>query len=283
MMISTHEMLRRAQRDGYAIPAFNVHNLESINVVSEVATRLRSPLMIAFTPSTITYSGFESLFAIIENLKNTCDIPLTMHLDHHEDIQTIKDAIRYGVRSVMIDASHHSFEKNIEITRDIVQFAQKYGASVEAELGVLSGQEDDLVVDKEHSSYTDPKRAKEFVEKTGIDSLAVAIGTAHGLYHGEVILDVERLSAIRNEVSIPLVLHGASGLSVPLVQDCIQRGICKVNVATELKIPFAKNVLEYLQAHPEESDPRKYLTPAKQAMAMVTEEKIRMCLSHNRV
>jgi tagatose 1,6-diphosphate aldolase GatY/KbaY len=281
-MINTKNMLLNAQTGGYAVPAFNVHNLESINVVVEAAVQFKSPLMIAFTPSTIKYSGFEALYALVENASQMHSVPITMHLDHHEDVNMIKHAIKHGVRSVMIDASHHSFEKNVEISKDVIDFAHRYGATVEAELGVLSGQEDDLVVNSENSAYTDPHKAREFVELTGVDSLAVAIGTAHGLYEGEVVLDVERLSRIRQLVSIPLVLHGASGLSDVLVQDCIKRGICKVNIATELKIPFAKAVLTYLTAHPEESDPRKYLTPAKAAMLDVALAKIKMCHSNHK-
>lgn len=281
-MINTKNMLLNAQAGGYAVPAFNVHNLESINVIVEAAVQLKSPLMVAFTPSTIKYSGFEALYALVENASQMHSVPITMHLDHHEDVDMIKHAIKHGVRSVMIDASHHSFEKNVEISKDVIDFAHRYGATVEAELGVLSGQEDDLIVNSENSAYTDPHKAQKFVELTGVDSLAVAIGTAHGLYEGEVVLDVERLSRIRELVSIPLVLHGASGLSDALVQDCIKRGICKVNIATELKIPFAKAVLDFLTAHPEESDPRKYLTPAKAAMLTVALAKMKMCHSDNR-
>ncbi len=281
-MINTKNMLLNAQAGGYAVPAFNVHNLESINVIVEAAVQLKSPLMVAFTPSTIKYSGFEALYALVENASQMHSVPITMHLDHHEDVDMIKHAIKHGVRSVMIDASHHSFEKNVVISKDVIDFAHRYGATVEAELGVLSGQEDDLIVNSENSAYTDPHKAQKFVELTGVDSLAVAIGTAHGLYEGEVVLDVERLSRIRELVSIPLVLHGASGLSDALVQDCIKRGICKVNIATELKIPFAKAVLDFLTAHPGESDPRKYLTPAKAAMLDVALAKIKMCHSDSK-
>ncbi|MCQ8211351.1 tagatose bisphosphate family class II aldolase [Cetobacterium somerae] len=282
MLVSTHQMLLDAQKGGYAVPAFNIHNLETIQVVVDTANELKSPVILAATPSTVKYAGIEYLINMIETASNKYDIPIAFHLDHHEDIESIKKAILLGCKSVMIDASHHPFEENVNIVKEVVDFAHRYDVSVEAELGKLVGQEDDLIVDESESSYTDPKLAKEFVERTGVNSLAVAIGTAHGLYKNEPKLDYERLKEIKKVVDIPLVLHGASGVPFNSVRETITEGICKVNIATELKMPFAESLKEFFLKNPNESDPRKYLIPAKEAMKKVVVDKILMCKSDNK-
>ncbi|MGL6154342.1 MAG: tagatose bisphosphate family class II aldolase [Cetobacterium sp.] len=283
MLVSTRQMLLDAQKQGYAVPAFNIHNLETIQVVVETAAEMRSPVILAATPSTVKYAGIEYLMSMIETASNNFDIPIAFHLDHHENVEDIKKAILLGCKSVMIDASHHSFEENIRIVKDVVDFAHRYDVTVEAELGKLGGQEDDLIVDEKDSFYTDPTSAKEYVEKTGVDSLAIAIGTAHGLYKVEPKLDYERLKEIKKVVDVPLVLHGASGVPFDAVRTTVSEGICKVNIATELKIPFATSLKDFFQNNPNETDPRKYLVPAKDAMKKVVMNKIEMCKSSERV
>jgi len=275
-------MLLKAQKEGYAVPAFNVHNMEMVQAVVESAALLRSPVIIAATPGTFQYAGRDYIQAIVEAAARRYSIPITLHLDHHESLEEIKESLLLGTKSVMIDASRRPFEENIRIVKEVVQLAREHGATVEAELGRVGGQEDDLEVDDGDSYYTEPQAAKEFVEKTGIDSLAVAIGTAHGLYRSKPKLDFERLAEIRKVVDIPLVLHGASGVSDADVRRCIQLGICKVNVATELKITFADELRKYLTEHEDESDPRKFMQPAKEAMKEVVQKKIEMCMSNNR-
>lgn len=189
----------------------------------------------------------------------------------------IEFKVKNGIRSVMIDGSHLPFAQNIAKVAEAVALCHRYGASVEAELGRLGGQEDDLIVDSADSFFTDPAAAREFVTATGIDSLAVAIGSAHGLYQGEPKLDFERLALIREHVDIPLVLHGASGIPEAMVKRAISLGVCKVNVATELKIAFADAVKSYFAQHPDANDPRKYIVPGKLAMKEVVAEKIRIC------
>ena len=282
MITSRSTILLEAQSKGYAVPAFNIHNLETMKTVLETAQELRSPVLIAATPSTVSYMGEEFLISMMEAAKKRYDIPICFHLDHHEKINDIKALIDSGVHSVMIDASHHDFEENIRIVREVVDYASSFGVAVEAELGRLSGVEDDLEVDEKDQIYTNPAQAKEFVSRTGIDSLAVAIGTAHGLYKGEPKLDIERLSAIQREVDIPLVLHGASGLPDELVQQTIKNGICKVNIATELKIAFANGLRGYLNEHPDANDPRYYFKDAVREMKLVVADKIKMCGSMNR-
>lgn len=281
-VVNTKEMLLKAQKEGYAVPAFNVHNLETIQVIVEAASELRSPVILAGTPSTFSYGGRDYIQAIVETAASRYDIPIALHLDHHETLEDIKASVELGTKSVMIDASHFAFEENIKIVKEVVDYAHAHGATVEAELGRLGGQEDDLVVDEADSFYTDPASAKEFVERTGIDSLAVAIGTAHGLYKSEPKLDFDRLAEIQKVVDIPLVLHGASGISLEDVRRAIELGCCKVNIATELKIPFSGAVRSYLVENPDANDPRKYMAPGKEAMRQVVIEKIKMCKSEGR-
>ncbi|WP_053367734.1 tagatose bisphosphate family class II aldolase [Bacillus sp. FJAT-27245] len=281
-IVSTADMFRKAQEGKYAIPAFNIHNLETFQVVIETAARMKSPVILAGTPSTITYAGGDYLVALADTAAKKYDIPIALHLDHFESLEEIKTYIGIGFKSAMIDASHHSFEENVRIVREVVDYAHQHGVSVEAELGRLGGVEDDLVVDEKDAKFTNPEQAKEFVELTGVDSLAVAIGTAHGLYKGEPKIDFERLEEIRSLVNIPLVLHGASDIPEDMVKRAIGLGICKVNIATDLKIPFSNAVKEYFIRHPEANDPRNYMAPGKKAMEKVVCEKIVICGSNGK-
>ncbi|MCM3729369.1 tagatose bisphosphate family class II aldolase [Neobacillus cucumis] len=281
-IVNTVEMFQEAQKGKYAIPAFNVHNLETIQVVIETAAELSSPVILAGTPGTISYAGGDYLVSIVETAAKKYNIPISLHLDHFETFDEIKKYIDMGVKSCMIDASHHPFEENIQVVKEVVDYARKYGVSVEAELGRLGGVEDDLVVDEKDEKFTSPLQALEFIERTNIDSLAVAIGTAHGLYVGEPKIDFERLEEIHNIVDIPLVLHGASDVPNEYVKRTIELGICKVNIATDLKIPFSNAVKEYFRQNPDANDPRKYMTPGKIAMKEVVVEKIHMCGSNGK-
>ena len=279
---NTKEMLIKARKEGYAVPAFNIHNLETIQVVIEAAVELRSPLILAATPGTMAYAGRGYIQGIAEVAAKENDIPIALHLDHHETVESIVESLELGVKAVMVDGSHGTFEENIAISKEVVDVAHKYGATVEAELGKLVGQEDDIIVKAEDAEYTDPDTAQEFVERTGIDSLAVAIGTGHGVYETVPNLDFDRLEKIRDLVEIPLVLHGASGISIEDVQKCIALGCAKVNVSTELKIPFSDALRKYLIENPDETDTRSYMKPAKEAMKKIAKEKILMCMSNGK-
>lgn len=281
-ILSTRQMLLKAQKEVYAVPAFNIHNLETLQVVVDTAKEMRSPVIIAVTPSTIDYARDEYVVAMAGVAAKNTDTPIAIHLDHFENISKIKQAIDAGFKSCMIDASKEIFEKNILKVQEVVAYAHRYDATVEAELGKLVGIEDDLVVDEKDGMYTNPDDAVTFTQRTGIDSLAVAIGTAHGLYKGKPKLDFERLREIRRKVSIPLVLHGASDVPDELVKKAISMGICKVNIATDLKIPFSNAIKEYFSENPSANDPRKYLTPAKAAMKKIVQHKIEVCGSNNR-
>ncbi len=281
-ILSTRQMLRDAQKYKYAVPAFNIHNMETMQVVADVAKTMRSPLIIAVTPSTLDYARTEYIVAMAAAAAADMDTPVAIHLDHFEDSDKIKQAIQAGFRSCMIDASKEPFEKNIKIVKEVVAYAHRYDVTVEAELGKLVGAEDDLVVAEKEAAYTNPADAMGFVEATDIDSLAVAIGTAHGLYKGKPKLDFDRLREIREKVEIPLVLHGASDVPDELVEKAISLGICKVNIATDLKIPFSNALKQFFAENPTASDPRKYMTPGKEAMRKIVEHKILVCKSQNR-
>ncbi|EPL9571998.1 tagatose bisphosphate family class II aldolase [Providencia rettgeri] len=278
-LVSTRNMLNKAQQGGYAVPAFNIHNLETIQVVMETAAEMASPVILAGTPSTFSYAGSDYLIAICQQAAERYKVPVALHLDHHEDISDIFQKVSAGVRSAMIDASHFPFEENIQIVKRVVDFCHQWDCTVEAELGRLGGQEDDLVVEAADALFTDPDAAITFIQRTGIDSLAVAIGTAHGMYKSEPHLDFARLDAIRKKTDLPLVLHGASGIPDADVRHCIELGICKVNVATELKIAFSDAIKQYFIENPEATDPRHYLVPGKAAMKAVVMDKIRVCKS----
>ncbi|QGG46236.1 tagatose-bisphosphate aldolase subunit GatY [Heliorestis convoluta] len=282
MLLSTKHMLHQAQKKGYAVPAFNIHNLETALAVVQGAEAMQSPVILAATPGTLSFNGRPYITAIIKELAQQSKVPVTFHLDHHESFEDIRPSVDIGCRSVMIDASHDPFEENVRKVQEVVHYVQALGGTVEAELGRLGGMEEHISVKENEATLTDPLSAKEFVERTSIDSLAVAIGTAHGLYKAEPKLDFERLKAIRALVEVPLVLHGASGVPDQAIIRAVELGICKVNIATELKIPFTEALRDYLKAHPQESDPRKYFLPAKNAIQQVVQEKILLCGSQGK-
>ena len=282
-LVSSRDMLLKAQQQGYAVPAFNIHNLETIQVIVETAAEMQSPVILAGTPGTYSYAGTEYLVNICRESARRHQMPLALHLDHHETFSDIKAKVEAGIKSVMIDGSHFNLTQNIALVREVVEFCHRWDCSVEAELGRLGGQEDDLIVEDKDALYTDPDAAVEFVKATGIDSLAIAIGTAHGMYKEEPRLDFDRLGLIRQRVDVPLVLHGASGVPDQDVRRCIELGITKVNVATELKIAFSDAVKQYFIENPTANDPRHYIIPGKAAMKKVVMDKIRVCGSEGKL
>jgi tagatose bisphosphate family class II aldolase len=262
-----------------AIAAFNVHNLETVQAVVEAAAEERAPVMIQTTPGTLKHAGIPYIGAIVKTAADLYRIPIALHVDHCSSFQTIVQCIQYGYTSVMIDSSKLDYAENIAMVKKVVEVAKSAGVAVEAELGRIGGTEDQLTVDEREATFTVPEEAKDFVEKTEIDTLAIAIGTAHGEYKGEPKLDFKRLTEIHNLLSIPLVLHGASGVPDESVREAIGRGICKINIATELKVPMAKAIRECLANNPNESDPRNYMGAAKEAVKKVVREKIHLCNS----
>ena len=280
-LVTTKELLLDAQKNGYAVGAFNVENMEMVQAVVAAAEELKSPVIMQTTPSTIKYASPEMFYANVAAAAKDASVPVVMHLDHGSSFELAVHAFRAGYTSIMIDGSHSVFEENIAITKSVVDVCHAGNVPVEAELGKVGGKEDDLDGGN-GGGYTVPSEAVEFVEKTGIDSLAVAIGTANGVYKGTPKLDVERLSEIREVVSIPLVLHGTSGVPDEAVKECIRRGICKVNYATDLRIAFSNGVKEYLAANPDAFDPKKYNAVGREKVKEYVMSKMLVCGSNGR-
>lgn len=274
-LVTSRQMLLDAQKGQYAVGAFNVENMEMVMAVIAAAEELHAPVMLQTTPSTVSYAGLDLYLANCRAVAEKASVPVAMHLDHGNSFELAMQALRTGYTSIMIDGSHQVFEENIVLTRRVVEACAPSGIPVEAELGKVGGKEDDL--DGGNGGYTVPEEAREFAERTGVDSLAVAIGTAHGVYKGEPKLDLDRLSEIRGLVSIPLVLHGASGLSEEAVRESIRRGICKVNFATELRIAYTQGVREVLEADPSVFDPKKYGRAAMKRVTEIVKTRMEMC------
>lgn len=262
--VDTKEMLLKAQREGYAVGAFNCENMEMAQAIVAAAEKMQAPVILQTTPSTVRYASLDLYRAMVQALAEKASVPVAMHLDHGDSPELAKAAMEAGYTSVMIDGSHHVLEENIAITRGVVEAAN--GTPVEAELGRVGGKEDDLEAGE--GGYTDPDEAAAFVARSGCSSLAVGIGTAHGFYAGTPVLDVPRLARIRAKVDIPLVLHGASGLSDDDVRACIREGICKVNFATELRVAYSDAVKAAIAENPKVYDPKAY---GKLGRAAVTE------------
>lgn len=261
-LVTTKEMLLDAQKGNYAVGAFNVENMEMVMAVMEAAEELKSPVIMQTTPSTVKYAGLDYFLANVKAAAERASVPVAMHLDHGSSFELAMQAYRTGYTSIMIDGSHESFEGNIAVSKAVADACAPSGIPVEAELGKVGGKEDDLD-GGDDNPYTDPEQAVEFVKRTGVNSLAVAIGTAHGVYKGEPKLDLGRLSEIRKVVDIPLVLHGTSGVPDETVTECVNRGICKVNYATDLRIAFTKGVKEVFGENPDVIDPKKYNAAGK--------------------
>ena len=272
-LVSSRQMLLDAQRGHYAVGAFNVENMEMAQAVVAAAEAQRSPVIIQTTPGTLRYADPALYRGIVAALARQATVPIALHLDHGDSFALAARCLLAGYTALMIDGSRLSFEDNIALSRQVVELAALDDVPVEAELGKVGGKEDDL--EGTDDVYTDPAKAAEFVERTGVASLAVAIGTAHGVYKETPRLDVERLEEIRRVVSVPLVLHGASGLTHEQVQACIQEGICKVNFATELRMAYTRGMNEALTVKP--YDPKVYGKSSRAAVQALVEQWMRVC------
>lgn len=274
--VTSRQLLSDAQKEGYAVGAFNVENMEMVQAVAAAAEELQAPVIMQTTPSTVKYADLAYFYANAKAAAEQVSVPVVIHLDHGNSFALAMRALRTGYTSIMIDGSHGTFEENIAVSKAVADACHPSGVPVEAELGKVGGKEDDLE-GGEGNPYTDPKEAGIFVEETGVDSLAVAIGTAHGVYKGIPRLDVERLSEIREVVTIPLVLHGTSGVPDDAVRECIRRGICKVNYATDLRIAFSRGVKAYLKENPDVFDPKKYGAAGREEVKRYVMDKIHVC------
>ena len=280
-LVTTRELFADAQKNSYAIGAFNVENMEMVQAVAAAAEELKAPVIMQTTPSTVKYADLRYFYANVKAAAEMASVPIVVHLDHGNSFDLAMRALRVGYTSIMIDGSHESFADNVAVSKAVADACHPSGVPVEAELGKVGGKEDDLEAGDENP-YTDPQQAKEFVERTGVDSLAVAIGTAHGVYKGIPKVDVDRLSAIREVVSIPLVLHGTFGVPDDIVRECVRRGICKVNYATDLRIAFSRGVKAYMQEDPDVFDPKKYNARGREEVKQYVMSKILVCGSDGR-
>lgn len=280
-LVTTKEMLLKAQEGHYAVGAFNVENMEMVMAVIGAAEELNSPVILQTTPSTVKYAGLDYYLANVKVAAEKASVPVAMHLDHGSSFELAMQALRTGYTSIMIDGSHESFEDNIAVSKAVADACRPSDIPVEAELGKVGGKEDDLD-GGEGNAHTDPQEAKEFVERTGVSSLAVAIGTAHGIYKGEPKIDLDRLSEIREVVSVPLVLHGGSGIPDEIIKESIRRGIAKVNYATELRIAFSNGVKKVLAENPDVIDPKKYGAAGRDFVKEFVKGRMEVCGSINR-
>ena len=275
MLVTSKELLLDAQKNHYVVGAFNVENMEMVMAVLAAAEEQNSPVIMQTTPGTVKYAGFDYYFANVKAAAERTKIPVVMHLDHGNSFAMAMQAFRAGYTSIMIDGSKLPFEENIDLTKSVVNVCHASNVPVEGELGKVGGKEDDLENDDDNP-YTDPQEAKEFVERTGVDSLAIGIGTAHGVYKGIPKVNMEVLSAVRAVVDVPLVMHGTSGVPDEQVRDAVRRGICKVNYATDLRIAFTNGVKAYMNNNPNAFDPKKYSAPGMKEVTAYVAQKMQV-------
>lgn len=257
-LVTTKEMLLKAQKEGYAVGAFNVENMEMVQAIVAAAEEVKAPVIIQTTPGTLKYADTDMFYGMVSAVAKKSSIPVALHLDHGNSYELAAKALRSGYTSIMIDGSKLPFEENVAVTVKTVEMAHAMGVPVEGELGTVGGKEDTHEVKDTEKSYTDPEEAKEYAERTGVDILAVGIGNSHGFYKGVPKLRFDILEKTKNLVSVPIVLHGASGIPDEDVKKATGLGICKVNFATELRDAFSKGVKEYLSEDPDVYDPKKY-------------------------
>ena len=302
-LITTKEMFKKALVNDYAVGAFNVNNMEIIQGIVDAASIENAPLILQVSAGARKYAKPAYLLKLVEAAIEDTSLDIALHLDHGEDFDICKKCIDDGFTSVMIDGSKHPFEENIALTKQVVEYAHAHGVVVEAELGKLAGVEDNIKVDARSATFTDPDEAVEFVKRTGVDSLAIAIGTSHGAYKfkGEPYLDYERLKKIHSLLpDTPLVLHGASsvlkefvdrcnkfggqipgaqGVPEEMIRESTKYGICKVNIDTDLRLAMTAEIRRILIENPSEFDPRKYLGPGRDAITKMVQHKIKNVLN----
>ena len=297
-LVTTKEMFEKSMKEHFAIGAFNINNMEFIQAITDAANELKSPVILQVSSSAIKYARMEYLTKMVEAAVETTDIPIALHLDHGPDFETCKKCIDAGFTSVMIDGSKYDFEENIKITKQVVDYAHSKGVVVEAELGKLAGIEDEVNVSEDEAKFTDPDQAKEFVERTGVDSLAIAIGTSHGAYKfkGDAKLRFDILQKIKEKLpNTPIVLHGASSVVPELVEMCNSNGgnipgakgcpdemlkeagklgVSKINVDTDLRLAMTAQIRKVFSDSPEAFDPRKYLGASRDLIKETVAHKI---------
>ncbi|NLB18126.1 MAG: class II fructose-1,6-bisphosphate aldolase [Syntrophomonadaceae bacterium] len=275
-LVSVAELLTKAEAGGYAVGAFNANNMEIVQAFAMAAEKENSPVIMHASQGAIKYAGLEYIIGLVRIAAETTRVPIALHLDHGTSFDQVVRCIRGGFSSVMYDGSQLPLGENIRITQKVMDISRPIGVSVEGELGHIGGTEDDITVDEKDALYTNPEEALTFVKETGVDCLAVAIGTAHGQYKGEPKLDFERLAKISKLVNIPIVLHGSSGVPDEAIKKAINLGVRKVNIDTNIREAFVAAARQVVEDNPSEIDPRKILGPGRESAIELIREKIRL-------
>jgi fructose-bisphosphate aldolase class II len=280
-LVTLNEVCVPAEKGKYAVGAFGVQNLETCQAVIEAAVEEKSPAILIVSEGAIKHAGLQNITDIVRNLAEAAPVPICIHLDHGSTYEVAEACVNAGFKSVMVDGSHHPYDENVALTKKVVAMAHAKGATVEGEIGRIGGVEENIVVSAAEATMTDPEEAAKFAQETGIDAIAVAIGNAHGLYHGEPNLDIPRMGRIFQAVkavapNCTLVLHGGSGTPDHMIKGAIEAGVSKINIGTELKIAFVEGIKKTLAEKPNVDDPRHVMKPARDAVKAVTKEKMRL-------
>jgi fructose-bisphosphate aldolase class II len=282
MLVTSKELLLDAQKNGYAVGAFNTNNLEITTAIVRAAEAKQAPILVQISAGALKYAGAEFLPMMVAKAATLASVPVAIHLDHGPDFKTVMLCLRQGFTSIMRDASKLPYDENVAEVRKVVEACHAIGIPVEAEIGKIGGAEEHVVVSEREAAMSDPDECARFAADGEFDFLAVAIGNAHGFYKGEPKLDFARLEAIRDRVDIPLVLHGASGIPDHQITMAVERGICKINIDTEVRNAFIRTMQEYTAKNPDQIDPRKVFAPCIDAMQAVVEHKIEIFKSAGR-
>jgi len=282
MLVTSKELLLDAQKNGYAVGAFNTNNLEITQAIIKAAEAKKAPVLVQISAGALKYAGAEYLPMLVAKFAQVASVPVAIHLDHGPSFEVVMQCLRAGFTSIMRDASKLPYDENVAEVRKVVEACHLVGVPVEAEIGKIGGAEEHVVVSEREALMSDPDECARFADDAGCDFLAVAIGNAHGFYKGEPQLDFKRLEAIRDRVSIPLVLHGASGIPDAQITMAVERGICKINIDTEIRNALVRSIQKFTAENPDEIDPRKVFGPAIKAMQAVVESKIEIFKSAGR-
>lgn len=280
-LVSMNAFLPEAKEKKYAVGQFNMNNLEFAQAIAEAAAELKSPFIYGVSEGALKYMGIEYTVAIAEAAAKKAGVPIALHLDHGSSFEVAMKCIRAGFSSVMFDGSHYGLEENIRLTKEVVKAAHAMGVSVEGELGTIGGTEDDISVDEADAALAKPAEAIRFYEETGVDCLAIAVGTAHGMYSGEVKIRFDIIEEVASKIPVPIVLHGGSGVPDEDIRKSIAAGVGKINVNTENQVACTGKIREVLGNDAKVYDPRKYLGPAREAMIEVVKSKIKLFGSDN--
>lgn len=281
-LVSMNEFFPSAKQNRFAVGQFNMNNLEFAQAIVEAGIAERSPFIFGVSEGAIKYMGLEFTVALAKTAADISGLPIALHLDHGSTFEVAMKCIRAGFSSVMFDGSHHSFEENVRLTKEVVRAARAMGVSVEGELGTIGGVEDDIAVDEAHANLAKPEEAIRFYEETGVDCVAIAVGTAHGVYKGEPNIHFDIIEKVARAIPVPVVLHGGSGVPDEAITRAIACGVGKINVNTENQVACTQSIRDVLLSDANVYDPRKYLTPAKKAMVEVVRTKMRLFGSSQR-